>query len=164
MRTQNEMKRTLVLMICVCFADIAVAGEKSRFVSQLDEGKAQTIAVYGTSLTAGGQWARQFAAVLATRYGEKSLLRNAASAGKDSNWDLQNIEERVFPHEPDVLFIEFAMNDAIKPRGTSVDKARKNLATMLDMTLEKYPECEIILMSMNPDVTHRLLEHPFELV
>ena len=48
---------------------------------------------------------------------------------------LQNIEERVFPHEPDALFIEFAMNDAIKPRGTSVDKARKNLEAMLDMTL-----------------------------
>ena len=73
---------------------------------------------------------------------------------------LQNIEERVFPHEPDALFIEFAMNDAIKPRGTSVDKARKNLEAMLDMTLEKFPECEIILMSMNPDVKHLLFERP----
>ena len=96
MRTQNKMKRTVVLMICVCFADIAVAGEKSRFVSQLHKGKAQTIAVYGTSLTAGGQWSRQFAAVLATRYGEKALLRNAASAGKDSNWGYRTLRSGCF--------------------------------------------------------------------
>jgi acyl-CoA thioesterase I len=154
------MKRVLVFMICACLADIAVAGEKSRFVSQLDEGKAQTIAVYGTSLTAGGQWSKQFAAVLAAKYGEKALFRNAASAGKDSNWGLENIEERVFPHQPDLLFVEFAMNDAIKPRGTSVDQARKNLETMLDMTRKKFPKCEIMLMSMNPDVKHLLLKRP----
>lgn len=50
------------------------------------------------------------------------------------------------------------MNDAIRTRGTSVDQARKNLETMLDMTLKKFPQCEIILMSMNPDVKHLLLK------
>lgn len=125
---------------------------KSPFVEKLEGGTVQTIVLYGTSLTHTGQWSMQFSKVMKARYVTKAIIKNAAKSGSDSNWGLANIKKRVFPHKPDVLFIEFSMNDAIEKRGTSIEKAQENLEMMLDLTLKEFPKCEIILMSMNPSL------------
>ena len=153
----------LVAVCCYLVLVSFAAGARrptSKFVERLDGGDAQTIVVYGTSLTAGGQWTKQVAAVLKARFGDKAVLKNAASSGKDSNWGVENIEARVFPHKPDVLFIEFGMNDAIHERSTSLETAKHNLETMIARTLTEFPDCEIILMSMNPDLKHLILNRP----
>lgn len=154
----SDMKCLPIILLSVCLISSVMAESsfKSPCVEKLDRGESQTFVVYGTSLTAGGQWRRQFAAVMKAKYGDKAVVKSGAASGQDSNWGLESIEKRVFPHAPDVLFIEFAMNDAIASRGTSIDKAGKNLETMIEMTLNKFPKCEIILMSMNPDVKHRI--------
>jgi len=156
------MKRFMVTiaLVCVCTlhqGTLGAAEVVSPFVQKLNAGEPQTVVVYGTSLTAGGQWTRQLAAVLKTKYGGNAVVKNVASSGKDSNWGLENFDSRVTPHKPDAVFIEFGMNDAIQQRDTSVAQARTNLETMIERTQRTFPNCEIILMSMNPDLKHRIM-------
>ena len=50
---------------------------------------------------------------------------------------------------PDVVFIEFAVNDAYKPYNISVDNSRKNLESIIATLKNTNPKVEIILQTMN---------------
>jgi len=52
-------------------------------------------------------------------------------------------------HKPDVVFIEFAINDAYLPYGISREDSKKNLNTLIDRILADNPKTEIILQTMN---------------
>ena len=58
------------------------------------------------------------------------------------------------------MFIEFAINDAVAGRNVSVEKARENLEDMMNRLLKSNPDCEIILMTMNPPVSHHGARRP----
>ena len=55
----------------------------------------------------------------------------------------------VIAHKPDVVFIEFATNDAYVPYKTSPAQAKANLTTIIDGILAANPHTEIILLTMN---------------
>lgn len=69
-----------------------------------------------------------------------------------SGWGLRNVDERVIAHQPDVVFIEFSINDAVARFNLSPAKARDNLTQMIERIRAARPECEIILQVMNPVV------------
>jgi lysophospholipase L1-like esterase len=52
-------------------------------------------------------------------------------------------------HHPDVLFIEFAINDAYLPYMVSKAISKANLKTMIDMTLANGPNTEVVVQTMN---------------
>jgi acyl-CoA thioesterase I len=61
--------------------------------------------------------------------------------------------DRALAHEPDVLFIEFAINDAYTKYGISQDMSRQNLQTLIDRAkawaAEHHKKIEIIVQTMN---------------
>jgi lysophospholipase L1-like esterase len=126
----------------------------------LEAGEKQTVVVYGTSLTAVGAWADQLRTVLEQNYPGQITLINSAQGGSNSEWGRKSFDERVIQKKPDTMFIEFAINDAVAGRNVSVEKARENLEDMIDRLLAAQPDCEIILMTMDPAVSHHADRRP----
>ena len=125
------------------------------FVEKLAAGTPQKIVFYGTSLTASGAWSKQVSDAIDGKYPKLATYKNAAMNGQQSRWGLQNVKQRVIAEDPDVVFIEFTTNDAVRRMKLSVDEARKNTEGMIDQILAARPGCQIILMTMNPTITSK---------
>jgi alpha-L-rhamnosidase len=127
---------------------------------RLRAGQAQHIVTYGCSLTAGGAWVDQLRRILEQRYPGLVAITNSGQGAMWSRWGLENLEERVIAHRPDAVFIEFSMNDAFLPYDTSLEEARGNLAAMLDRIGQALPDCQAVLMVMNPPTGEHLEIRP----
>jgi lysophospholipase L1-like esterase len=126
----------------------------SLFVKKLYEGKQLKFVYYGTSLTAAGAWTRLLTQELETRFPGQITASNQGGSGMHSGWGLDHVHERVVALSPDVVFIEFSMNDAVARFNIPPQQAKDNLNQMIDRILDEFPECEIILQIMNPVVGH----------
>ena len=126
----------------------------TQLVRNLDAGKQQTLVTFGTSLTAVGAWVDQIATVLDQQYPGQCTVINGAQGGANSDWGVKSLDEKVLKHKPDTVLIEFAVNDAVSKRNTSVKHARNNLTQIIDRILAQNPQCEIILQVMNVPVAH----------
>lgn len=124
--------------------------EPARFVRRLEAGDSLRIVCFGTSLTAGGAWTGLLDEALTTRYAERVEVLNRGQGGQHSRWGLAHVQERVIDEQPDAVFIEFAINDAVDRFGISVQESRDNLVAMIDQINAALPACEIILQVMNP--------------
>ncbi len=133
---------------------------RAAFVASLEAGRPQKIVAYGTSLTANGTWVARLQDVLNAKFPHLAEVVNAGQAAMWSKWGIENLNSRVISRHPDVVFIEFAMNDAFLDYQTSVAAARDNLEKMISLIREAYPKCEIILMVMNRPTGVHLEERP----
>jgi len=133
---------------------------KAQFVQHLDAGKKQTIVTFGTSLTAVGAWVDQFATVLEQTYPGQAKVINGAQGGANSDWGVKSLDEKVLQHKPDTVLIEFAVNDAVGKRRTSVEHARNNLEQLIERILKANPDTEIILQVMNVPIGHTRTGRP----
>ncbi len=112
--------------------------------------------MYGTSLTAGGQWVTDTKNWLSGFNPGLVTVVNAGMGGKASNTGVANLQSRVLTHLPDAVFIEFAINDAAPyPRydidyNITPEKSRANLNAIIDAILAARPSCEIFIQTMNP--------------
>jgi lysophospholipase L1-like esterase len=129
----------------------------SQLIDNLNAGKKQTVVAYGTSLTAGGQWVNDLKTWLDERYPGQATVINGGMGGKASNSALAHLDARVIAHKPDVVFLEFAINDASAyydagdiDRDISLEKSRANLNQLIDRIRQANPSVEIILQTMNP--------------
>lgn len=120
-----------------------------RFTARLKEGKPQTMVTYGTSLTQGGAWVGQVESALKERFPGLVTVINSGQSAMWSVWGVEHLEERVIGRKPDLVLIEFAINDAHVPYNTPVDAARRNLEAMIDRILASRADTEIVLMTMN---------------
>ncbi|MFI4859440.1 MAG: FAD-dependent oxidoreductase [Phycisphaerales bacterium JB063] len=127
-----------------------IVANTARFVQALEAGEAQRIVCYGTSLTAGGAWVDQLEQALGTRYPGQVEVINRGRGGEHSRWGLAHVQERVIDARPDVVFIEFAINDAAQRFDLSVQESAANLTAMVEQIRAALPACEIILQVMNP--------------
>ena len=125
---------------------------KGRFVQKLTAGLQQRVVVYGTSLTASGTWPTRLRATLDSAWPGQATLLNRGSGGMASDWGIANLQAQVIAAAPDVVFIEFAVNDAVALLDISLPEARANLEAMIDGIQTAFPQCEIILQVMNPVV------------
>lgn len=143
------MPRLLLLLFLI--AAHMPAGEvlPTTCFSNLRAGKPQVIVLYGTSLTAGGEWAVATKAWFAERFADKATVINAAGPGQNSQWGLANLDQRVLAHQPDLVIIEFSYNDAHEKFKLSVEQAAKNLDAIVKGITTKRPSCQIVLQVMN---------------
>lgn len=116
----------------------------------LETGENRTVVAYGTSLTAEGAWTRELAAYWEKHYPGKVAFVNAAKSGMHSGWGVQNLAERVTAKNPDLVLIEFAVNDAAARHGISREKSVANLDAMVQALRLRNPKVEIIVQTMNP--------------
>lgn len=150
----------LLAVLLLLVTGICPAAEKAAFLANLEAGRPQTVVTYGTSLTAGGAWVGLFGAALDGKFPKLATVVNSAQGAMWSKWGVENLDARVIAMRPDVLFIEFSVNDAYLEYQTSPEEARKNLEAMIDRTLAALPKCEIILMVMNPPTGMHLERRP----
>jgi acyl-CoA thioesterase I len=122
------------------------------FVKKLKNGQEQKIAIFGTSLTKVGAWGGQLQSLLDQQFPNKAKVINAAQGGSNSTWGKKSLDTNVLKHNPDTVFIEFAINDAVAKRRVSVEKAQENLNDIIDRILAQNKNCEIILSTMNVPV------------
>jgi len=149
-----------LIIACGLMSCQSIKLEKAGFVKKLEAGEKQTIVTYGTSLTAVGAWVGQFDVLLEEHFPGKAKVVNGAQGGANSAWGVNSLDEKVLKHKPDVVFIEFAINDSVAKRKVSISKARENLNNIIDRILEQNSKCEIILSTMNVPVGHTGLMRP----
>lgn len=146
----------------IIFCMIAMmASAQDRVIKKLESGENQKIVVYGTSLSASKEgWAAMLESSLNALYPGKVEVINSAQAAMWSSWGVENLRERVLDQKPDMVIIEFAMNDAYLPYITSVEAARLNLEYMVYRIRELYPDCSIILQVMNMPIAEHKEQRP----
>ena len=148
---------TVAIMASVC---CVFAVDQDALITNLKAGKTQTIITYGTSLTAGGAWVKQLQAALDKKFPGRAKVINSGASGMLSKWGVDNLDKRVIEKKPDAVFIEFAINDAFLKYATSPADARRNLETMIDRILKAHPQCQVILMTMDPPIGVHLERRP----
>lgn len=118
------------------------------------------VVTFGTSLTARGGWQPALAHALERIYGHRIEVSIIAKSGEDSRWGLANVG-RVIAAKPDVVLIEFAVNDASLLHWISKAQSRRNTAMIVARIREKLPAARIFLMSMSPVWGYRSWVRPF---
>ncbi|MDP0496232.1 MAG: SGNH/GDSL hydrolase family protein [Verrucomicrobiota bacterium JB024] len=84
---------------------------------KLDDGDEVSIAYFGGSITEQGGWRLQSLAWFREEYPDATVKQiNAALGGTGSSLGVFRLEGDVIEHHPDLIFVEFAVNDSgVKP-------------------------------------------------
>jgi lysophospholipase L1-like esterase len=151
---------TIALIFSLVSAVSAVAqtntpAHGARFVQKLQAGQKITVVTLGTSLT-GGTW--RWPDVMKKDWLDKDFpglvaLHNlgvgASASSHPPGKSGLDMAKKAALLKPDVVFIEFATNDAYLPYKISQADSKKNLNAMIDIILATNPKAEIILQTMN---------------
>ncbi len=137
----------------------APATSQAAILTRLDQGDSLTISAIGTSLTAAdwSSWFTQMGTWLNTKYPGKVTLNNEAIGGSNSNSGINTQLGAALAHNPDVIFIEFAYNDASTGSNMSVETSKNNLQSMINTintwagAPERKKTVDIIIQTMNND-------------
>ncbi len=129
-----------------CPADAVVDG-----VSSMHDRaeKPFVIAALGTSLTARGMWLEMLPQLLEPLLDRQVQILNLGRAGASSRSGI-SIATDIGAPPPDVLTIEFAINDAALHRSMSLAESVANIATIVHHVRAAGPDITIYLMTMNP--------------
>jgi lysophospholipase L1-like esterase len=145
----------LALLSLPCTVQALAADAANEFLpvtvfKNLQDGKKQAVVVYGTSLTIKGAWVGAVKRYFDDLYPDKVTLVNAAKAGMTSDWGVANLQERVLANNPDLVFVEFSMNDAATKSNITLEKSAANLDSMVKALRAHNPDVDIVLQTMNP--------------
>lgn len=144
-----------MLLLSLAFAPRTQAVEAAKeplpvtVFKNLEAGKPQTVITYGTSLTHKGAWTTSLKEYFDTQFPEKVTFVNSAKSGMTSDWGVENLNERVLSKKPDLVFIEFSMNDAATKHQISVEKSQANLDHIVKALRAQNPQVDIVLQTMN---------------
>ena len=107
------------------------------------------LAVFGTSLTANADWPETLAGRLSDCLGRPVDLLRIARAGAGSDWAVGQIR-RVAAGDPDIVLIEFAINDADLHDGLWLGESIANHRALIAGLRAQAPGARLVLMTMNP--------------
>lgn len=107
------------------------------------------IVTLGTSLTLRATWPEALAAALQRCAGRPVTLHRHASAGANSGWG-RDQAAAVAGRAPDLVTIEFAINDADLVDGVGRSTAMANLEAIVARLRATDPEVRIVLLTTNP--------------
>lgn len=117
------------------------------------------IVSFGTSLSAGGGWQADLRARLQHELHSDVEVLIHARPGASSAWGVASVAD-VVALDPDLVLIEFAINDASILRGVSLGQSRANLLCMVTALQAAAPGRQILLMTMNPALGLKGLVRP----
>lgn len=130
-------------------------------VTGLPEAGPLRIVAFGTSLTAPPQnWPDGLAEVLTACRAAPVTVTRVAGPGMGSDWALGHVGE-VVAQAPDVVLIEFAINDADLKDGVSLAQGAAQHQALIEALKAALPEAKLILMTMNPAQGPRGWIRPF---
>ena len=118
------------------------------------------IVVFGTSISARAEWPDALASALQNcGLVSVQVLRNV-KAGANSSWGLSQAEW-LGQQNPDLVIVEFAINDADILDGLSLGDSRRNHDEIIRILQERAPNTAIMLLSTNPVTGLARLKRPF---
>ena len=126
--------------------------------SAASAGDVLDVVAFGTSLTAKGNWQEQLGAALAECRNGPVAVHTVAQPGATSDWAVEHLDE-VIRLEPEVVLVEFSVNDASLVHGVGVDRSLANTREILDRLDAAH--VQPVLMTMNPASGLRWLSRPF---
>jgi len=112
--------------------------------------KAERLLFLGTSLTEWYDWPADTQRLLEGCIGQKIGAEVIARGGQTSRWGLQVLTERIrhgLP-SPDLVVVEFAVNDADPRLGVSLSESMENHRKILTSLRELAPESGILFLGM----------------
>lgn len=118
-----------------------------------------TVTAVGTSLTHDAGWSAPLADALKQCGLGAVRVIEIAEPGENSFWGVTHLTE-IARTQPDVLLIEFSVNDARLWGGTSQSDSRANVMQIVRATRQIRPDTKVILMAMNPTFGLRSLIRP----
>ena len=148
--------------LCSLFLFSPASGKPGdRLLSPIDPTSAAplTIVFMGTSLSARVPWPDLVIARLAECGAAPLRARRIAEGGVTSAWALSRIEA-VIAAAPELVLLEFAINDADLRHGLSLGTSRDNHRVLISRLKQGLPEARIILMTTNPATGLRRLLRP----
>jgi lysophospholipase L1-like esterase len=153
------MKIKYLIILFSVFITLNLTAQ-THFLNNLKSGIHQTIVVYGTSLSASPEgWPSMLEREIDKRYPSLIKVENMAKGAMWSTWGVQNLDERVLSKNPDLVLIEFAINDAYLPYKTSPEACRINLEYMIDRIHDLNPQCDVVIQIMNMPTGIHFHEH-----
>jgi lysophospholipase L1-like esterase len=111
-------------------------------------GRQLVIAALGTSLTKRGAWLEALPSALEPLLGRPVRTLNFGAVGANSRWGLAHADE-VACARPDLVIVEFAINDAAIHRGVSLADSAANLTAIVER-FRNAATTRLYLMAMNP--------------
>jgi lysophospholipase L1-like esterase len=117
------------------------------------------ITAFGTSLTARSPWPDALAARLAACLGRPVTIERVAQPGAGSDWGLAQVET-VIATRPDLILMEFAINDADIGNGLWLRDSIATHESILTRLAAALPGTRVVLMTMNPSVGWRAAYRP----
>jgi lysophospholipase L1-like esterase len=140
-------------MVCLLTAAAmnshAASASPATVFKNLNTGKNQTVIVYGTSLTHGGAWANATKQWFDQEYPGKVKFINSGGPGQNSDWGVEKLKAKVLDHHPDLVFVEFAYNDAHDKFQMPVERGAANLMKIVEGIRAQNPNAVIVLQTMN---------------
>ncbi|MDG2303222.1 MAG: SGNH/GDSL hydrolase family protein [Candidatus Binatia bacterium] len=111
--------------------------------AKLDAGEPVTIAFVGGSITALGGWGDGVVGRLQERYGKEAIFSvNAGLSATGSGVAAFRLDREILPHEPDLVVIEFAVNDA----GTTPKKTIRAVEGIVRKIWSADPRTDILFV------------------
>lgn len=107
------------------------------------------IATFGTSLTADGLWQPEVQQRLAHCLRRPVTVLNFGKGGTASSWGKANVQSVIAAH-PDIVLIEFAINDAYAPYKISLEESYGNTMVIVREIQRTLPDAKIFLWTTNP--------------
>lgn len=117
------------------------------------------VTVMGTSLTARYDWPAQAADRVQACIGRPVDLTVIARGGAASDWGVAQTDA-LRDSRPDILLVEFTINDADLRRRVSLRAARANHAAIVDAARDTMPDARIVLVTLNRGLGLRALLRP----
>ncbi|PTR14275.1 SGNH/GDSL hydrolase family protein [Cereibacter azotoformans] len=107
------------------------------------------LTILGTSLSHGEPWTERLGTALAACRGQGADIAVIARPGSGVDWGVTQVAA-VAATRPDVLLIEFAINDADLWDGTGLAASRARHAALLRQLRRASPGTAVFLMTMSP--------------
>lgn len=107
------------------------------------------IVAFGTSLTHANPWPELLQERLAACLVQPVEVVRISKSGSRTTWALENVS-RVIAAKPDLVLLEFAINDADVTDGVSLRESVAQHNALIDALETSLPVGRIALMTMNP--------------
>jgi lysophospholipase L1-like esterase len=133
-------------------AECSTRGGLPNFFAKLEAGETVRIAYLGGSITAAGGWRPKTLAWFQEQYPDAEVSEiNAAIGGTGSGLGVFRLDQDALQHDPDLLFVEFAVND----NGLPPQNVLRTMEGIVRKTLRANPETDICFAYTS---AHNMLE------
>lgn len=148
-RLIGTSRSRLALCVGACLTIVPPVPSTSNAMERADAPSPLMIVAFGTSLTVRGGWQDALRAKLETCLARRVEVVTVARAGATSDWALAHADE-VASRRPDIVLVEFAVNDASLTRWLPLARSRSNIERVLSRLGENRPAPRVFVLAMNP--------------